>query len=296
MKISVSISPIWREYPLGEIEIYRALKGCGFDYADYDFCAANAQGWMKGDAAAWGREMGCAMENEGIKAVSAHIDGAQDDEAVKRAVRCAGAMGIKNVVVPLRCTPNNSRREYEQSNQAYLRALLPVAADAGVTLLIENCGSWLLPHYMHHAIELNRMMEKLGMPENLKVSLNIANLTVADIRPYTDIRLLGKAIYHVDAADNFGSMPLAVHPEREQLGFAPMMGYTNYDAVVQGLCEAGYDGFFNLRMNMPRVFDKKSEYCETKLAMMPQTLTARLHVWSRHVAEHMLRTYGCLEK
>ena len=262
MKISVSISPIWREYPLSEIEIYRALKRCGFDYVDYDFCAANAQGWMNGDSAAWGREMSRAMEDEGIKAVSAYINGAWDDEAVERALRCAGAMGIKNVIVPLRCTANNTRREYEQKNQAYLRALLPVAEEADVTMLIEACGSWLLPHYMHHAIELNRMMEKLDMPERLKVNLNIANMTAADIRPYTDIRLLGKAIYHVDAADNFGSMPLAVHPEREQLGFAPMMGYTNYDAVIQGLCDVGYDGFFNLRMNMPRVFEKKSPYYE----------------------------------
>ena len=74
------------------------------------------------------------------------------------------------------------------------------------------------------------------------------------------------------------------------------MGYTNYDAVVQGLCDVGYDGFFNLRMDMPRVFDKESEYCQTKLAMMPQALTARLHTWSRHIAEHMLRSYDCLSE
>ncbi len=300
MKISISISPIWRKYDLSEIGIYRELKSCGFDFADYDFCTENADDWMRGEAAAWGARMRAQMEEEGILPVSAHVggmnpfDGAEAVDSVKRALRCAGAMGIKNVVIPLGAKADNTRREYEQGNQAYIRELLPIAEEADVTMLIESCGSWLLPHYTHHAIELNRMMEKLGMPERLKVNLNVANMTAADIRPYSEIHLLGNSIYHVDAADNFGSMPLAVQPSREHLGFAPLMGYTNYDAVIQGLCDVGYDGFFNLRMNMPRVFEKSSPYCETKLAMMPLGLTARLHVWSRHAAEHMLRSYNCL--
>ncbi len=300
MRISASISPIWRKYDLSEIEIYRALEKCGFHFADYDFCAENADGWMRGSCRAWGSDMRAKMEGEGILPVSAHICGVnplksdEEVDAVKRAVRCAAAMGIDQIVIPLGYRADNSRREYELANQAYLRELLPIAAEEDIMLLIEQCGSWLLPHYMHHAIELNRMMEKLGNPERLKVNLNIANMTAVDIRPYTEIRLLGKAICHVDAADNFGSMPLAVHPEREALGFAPLMGYTNYDAVMQGLCDVGYDGYFNLRMDMPRVFDKRSEYCESRLEMMPQEFTARLHVWSCHVAEHMLRSYDCL--
>ncbi len=299
MKISTSISPIWRKYDLTEIEIYRALKKCGFDFADYDFCAENARSWMQGGIEAWGSDMRAKMADEGILPVSAHICGfdpfdVQGYDAVKRAVRCAAAMGIEQIVVPLGWRADNSRREYEKANQAYLRELLSASEDEGILLLIEHCGSWLLPHYTHHAIELNRMMEKLGNPERLRVNLNVANMTAADIRPYTEIHLLGNAICHVDAADNFGSMPLAVHPEREKLSFAPLMGYTNYDAVMQGLCDVEYDGFFNLRMDMPRVFDKRSEYCESKLQMMPQELTARMHIWSRHIAEHMLRSYDCL--
>ena len=56
------------------------------------------------------------------------------------------------------------------------------------------------------------------------------------------------------------------------------------------------DGFINLRMDMPRVFEKNSPHYEkARVAFMPQELTARLLVWSRHVMEHMLRTYGCLD-
>jgi sugar phosphate isomerase/epimerase len=299
MKLSVSISPIWRKYGLSEAQIWQEMKNCGFDYADIDFCPENCCGWTNGSAAEWAEDFRLQMQQIGISPVSAHIAGfdplTHDGfESIARAVRCCGALNIKTAVIPLGWRENNTRREYEEANKTYLRKLLPVAEEAGVTLLIEACDSWLQPQYTHHAIELMRMLEKLNMPSHLKVNLNIANMTAADIRPYTELHLLGNTVYHVDAADNFGSMPLAVHPEREQLGFAPLMGYTNYDAVMQGLCEAGYDGFFNLRMNMPAVFEKNSPYCESKLAVMPKALTARLLVWSRHAAEHILRSYDCL--
>lgn len=299
MKLSVSISPIWRKYDLTELQVWQELKNCGFDHADIDFCPGNYSGWMNGDIAAWADDFRAKLQEIGIVPVSAHIGGFDPFDAhgyamISRALRCAGALSVKNVVVPLGWRAGNSRREYEEANKAYLRALMTAAEEADVTILIESCGSWLAPQYTHHAIELMRMMEKLDMPERLKVNLNIANMTVADIRPYTELHLLGNTVYHVDAADNFGSMPLAVEPKREQLGFAPLMGYTNYDAVIQGLCDTGYDGFFNLRMDMPAVFEKNSPYCENQLAIMPKELTARLHIWSRHAAEYMLESYDCL--
>jgi hypothetical protein len=107
--------------------------------------------------------------------------------------------------------------------------------------------------------------------------------------------MLGELIRNVDLSDNFGGMPLAVHPEREALGLAPMMGYIDYDRVMQGLCDINYRGDFNLRIDMPRVFPKNSPYCgETPLGIMPLEITKRLQIWSRRVAEHMLRTYGLL--
>jgi sugar phosphate isomerase/epimerase len=119
---------------------------------------------------------------------------------------------------------------------------------------------------------------------------------VAEVPPMEDIVLLGSAIRNVDASDNFGCMPLGVNPERENLGLAPMMGYIHYDEVMQGLCDVKYNGFMNLRMDMPRVFAKNSPHHEkARVAIMPQELTARLLVWSRHVMEYMLRTYDCLD-
>lgn len=296
MKLSVSISPIFREYGLSELEIFALLRQCGFASVDYDFCPANQSDWLNCGASAWGKRLKGALSGIGVSPAVAHISGFNplcDGAPVEQAVRCAGALGVKKVIIPLGWRENNARREYEQLNLAYLKRLLPIAAGDGVTLLIEHSGSWLGQHYTHHAIELIRLTEMLGEPENLKINLNIARLGVAEIKPYTEICLLGDRILNVDLADNFGGMPLAVHPEREELGLAPMMGYIDYDRVMQGLKEINYTGDFNLRMNMPRVFPKQSPYHESApLRCMPLELTQRLHRWSLHIAEHMLRMYG----
>ena len=302
MKISTSISPIWRKYGMEETEIYAAIKKCGFDSVGYDFCKENAGAWLKEEPGKWGKEMKSRLFDIGTAPVIAHVcdvnpfDGPESIAYVKQAVLCAGTLGAANVVIPLGWRADNQRREYEESNQQYIRQLLPAAEEGNTTLLIEHCGPWHNAHYMHYAIEINRMMEKLGRPEWLKANLNIGKMGVAEVPPMEDIALLGNGIRNVDASDNFGCMPLGVNAERENLGLAPMMGYIHYDEVMQGLCDANYDGFINLRMNMPRVFEKNSPYYEkARVAMMPQELTARLLVWSRHVMEHMLRTYDCLE-
>ncbi len=296
MTISASISPIWREYGLTEPEIFEQLKQCRFDCADYEFSPANQTGWADSDPDAWAKRLKTRLDEIGIRPVSAHVSGfnpAEDYAKVEQAVRCAGALGVNNAVIPLGWTKDNARYEYEQNNLEYLKRLLAAASGSGVTLLIEHSGSWLGQHYTHHAIELIRMLEKLGEPERLKVSLNTGNLGVAEIKPYTEILLLGKRILNVDLSDNFGGMPLAVHPEREALGLAPMMGYIDFDRVMQGLKETAYSGGFNLRMNMPRVFPKSaSRRADAPLRLMPPELTRRLHSWSLHIVEHMLDVYG----
>ena len=298
MKLSQAVSPILREYGLSEKEVYAVLRQCGSDTVDYDFGAFNAKDWLSRDAAEWGREKREMLESAGVRACVSHVTGfSHPDEAtyIEKAVCCAGAIGADRLVVPLLYTENNTRREYEEFNLAYLERLLKAAREAGVTLLIEHAGSWLKPHYSHHAIELMHLIEKLGEPENLKVNLNVGHMGVAEIKPYTEIKMLGELIRNVDLSDNFGGMPLAVHPEREALGLAPMMGYIDYDRVMQGLCDINYRGDFNLRIDIPRVFPKNSPYCsETPLGIMPLEITKRLQIWSRRVAEHMLRTYGLL--
>lgn len=295
MIISAAVSPIWKEYGLSETQCFEELKNCGFNYIDYDFSPANEGEWASPHESGWAERTRGFFEKSGIAPAVAHVAGYNplyDEPSVHKAVLGAGMLGIKNVVIPLGYAQNNTRREYESANLSYLERLLGTAQDADVTLLIEHSGSWTKPHYTHHAIELNHIMRKLGDPERLKTNLNVAHIGVAEIKPYTDICLLGKSIRSVDLADNFGGMPLAVDPEREELGFAPMMGYIDYDRVMQGFVDTGYDGCFNLRMNMPRVFDKQSPYhSESPLRIMPIEFTRRLHVWSRHIIETMLDAY-----
>ena len=296
MILSTSVPKIWRAYGLNEAEIFASLAACGFKYLDIDLDTRAGGDWLAGDPAEWARDTRRKLSDAGMAAAVAHVgagDPFAESESIKKAIRCAGALGIKNAVVPLGAKKDNDRAVYEKCNRAYLAGLLEAAEEADVTLLIEHCGSWHVPHFSHGGYELIHILELMGLPERLKINLNIAHLGIAEIQPLPEIRLLGDFIRSVDAADNFGGMPLGVEPEREKLGFAPMMGYIDYDRVMQGLRDVGYDGVFNLRMDMPRVFEKKSPYVEdAHLERMPRALTERLTVWSRHLCEHALSTYG----
>ena len=220
MKLSASIGRIWRAYGLEEIDIYAALRRCGFDCADYDFDTSEKASWRDADAALWGRDLRSRMLDVGMEPVVVHISSKEPFEEaalIAQAIRCAGSMGVKNAVIPLGFRPNNSRAEYEQLNCAYLRKLLAAAEDAGVTLLIEHCGAWHVPHYTHNSMELLHMMEKLNGPSRLRANLNIAHLGIAELQPYPEISLLGPAIANVDAADRKSTRLNSSHPTTSRM-------------------------------------------------------------------------------
>ena len=73
MKLSASIGQIWRAYGLEEIDIYAALRRCGFDCADYDFDTSEKASWRDADAALWGRDLRSRMLDVGMEPVVVHI-------------------------------------------------------------------------------------------------------------------------------------------------------------------------------------------------------------------------------
>lgn len=301
MILSLGMSPIWKQYGLDETEGYKLWRACGFRYLDYEFSPDLQWGWQEDqgpDLAAGIREK---LEEVGIEPVLSHVNvenpfaDEKYEQMVHSAIACAGAMGIPKLVIPLGFRPGNTRKEYEERNLAYLSRVLQTAEEAGVMLLIEHAGSFAVPHYTHHAIELSRIIEKLDHHPNLKVSLNMGKMGLADIEPYTEIHLLGDLIQSVDLSDNFGSMDLAVEPERADLGLVPMMGYLNYDELMQGLKDIDYQGIMNLKLNFPHDFSRSNPYGPVKLPHMPLELTSALYRWAYKVAKYVLQTYDCYE-
>jgi len=84
----------------------------------------------------------------------------------------------------------------------------------------------------------------------------------------------------------------------------PFQGSVSYDAVINGLLDAKFSGYFTLESYSPPIAPK---FCKRKpftakgpdferLATLPLEFKLRSEKFMLDVARHMLRTYNCLEE
>ena len=289
MKLSFSISPAWRVLNLSESEILSRHRACGFRY----LCDELTSPIPEGSASRLAKENLKIMNDAGITPVKVRAENNANLESLYRAMEYAASLNVRKLVVPLIADERWTRAEYTKANADYLRTLSVAARQNGITLLIEHAGDYQLPHYSQSSMELNRLLEIVSDADNIAVNLNIANVGLTDLDMYPEIRLLGKRILSADASDHFFAMALGHEKERENLGLAPLMGFLDYDEIMRGLKETDSAEELNLRLNYPRVFDKKSPFVDDpKLDRFPLPLLERFTIWTRHVCEYMMDSYG----
>lgn len=283
MRLSFSISPAWRILNLSEYEILARHRECGFHY----YCDEISESLSK--------EKLSIAQDAGVTPVKVRVNQALDLEELYRAIEYTASLNVNKLVIPLLSEEKWTRDEYTQANVEYLRLLSKAAKANGVFVLIEHAGDYQLPHYAHSSMELTRLLEKADA-DNLAFNLNIANAGLTDIALYPEIRLLGDRIQSVDASDHFFAMALGRDKDRENLGLAPLMGFLDYDEIMRGLKEASSAEEFNLRLNYPRVFDKKSAFIPNpKLDRFPLPLLMQFTRWTLNVSKYLLTTYGIKE-
>ena len=292
MKLSTSVSPAWRNLDLSEEKRLARLRACGFRYlCDEPDTLPASDVRAYADAR---RQM--LRDADIIPAKVRAARGTGADELERMILYCA-RLEAGALVVPLLANERWTRAEALEANVGYLRALAPAARAHGVTLLIEHAGDYQQPYYAHSAMELNGLLDRADAGDRVGINLNIGNIGLTDLDIYPEIRLLGKRIYAVDASDNFFGMALGREKEREDLGLAPLMGFLDYDEVMRGLKEIGFDGAFNLRLNYPRVFPKNSRYvAEYRLNRFPTELLESFTRWCASVCGHMFAAYGLEEE
>ena len=161
----------------------------------------------------------------------------------------AGAIGAKNAVVHPICPltvhdPLLQKGDAAamEANLRMYRRLLPVAADAGVTICTENLFSdgrnmEVVPCYSSHAAELNELMEQLS---GLKVCLDIGHAVAAGQDP-------------AEMACSFGERLSALHlhgnDHIHDLHVSPFDSIDmGWDRFCEALRKVGYQGSINLEV------------------------------------------------
>lgn len=289
MKLSITLPAIYREQGISLSDAYQALFCCGFRNVSITLHPDVSRESFQQEAQA---VLTAGMNVTSIRAEGNPFSSAKAQNAMRSIIALAGEHQIPAVILPLGTETDIGHYEYMDRNEAYLRDMLSEAEKTDTRILFDNAGSYQIAHYAHHAREIRLLTERINH-SLLGVNLNTGNLGLSEAQPYPQIKLLGDLVQGVDISDNFGAMPLAVHPERQDMQFAPLMGSIDFDQVMQALTEIHFQGVCNLSVNLPKA--EYTRYASTGRVKYSLSIVNRLYAWVFHIATTMLRAYDVYE-
>ncbi len=252
MKIATTIGEMYA-FTTSPAEAIRQYEGTGFRYLDYSFYSVLRPNHpFMGDA--WKNEVleaKAAAEELGFRFVQAHApcceviggDTERELEATIRSIEACGMLGIKNMVIHSACVPEYKRsgdaRAYFKANEPFFKALIPAMEKHGVNILFENttikhCGDG--NYFPIYAEDLNDFIAHMNHPL-FGAAWDVGHAHMDDIDHEAEIMAMGKNLRAIHVHDNDG---------RRDMHTAPFLGTLNYDSLMRGLINSGFDGYFTL--------------------------------------------------
>lgn len=268
MRLATNMGGGWVHYGLTPTEIVAGIARAGFRCANYTFWDLDDTSPLMGDH--WERQIddfvnGC--QAAGVEIIQAHSPGgnplprhgADYEGLVRRTIRsieCCAGMGSPHIVVHPGAYAGIAYEEFLEENKRYYQDLIPAAESTGVQILVENIGTWQDPHHVHNGTELRALVDHIGHPL-VGACWDTGHGNIAGADQYASLTEIGSLLKGVHIQDNAGPFDVADAPYRQDLHTLPFLGSVNFDAVVQGLIDIGYQGHFTFEVSAPRTFDRR---------------------------------------
>ncbi len=241
-------------------ERFQKIKQCGYECIDYALSDTDMAVYHCDDAeleVILGRER-TLIEEAGLYVNQIHgpwrwppQDRTKEEqeermEKMKKALRCAALLGCKNMVIhPMmpygieeRDTPD-AEKTWE-FNLTYMRELLAVAKEQGVTICLENMPMGRFS--MGSALSVLGFVREMD-DENFKACLDTGHAAIYDQgSPAEMARALRDVIRVLHVHDNDG------YRDIHQM---PYFGVVDWEDFGRALGEIGYDGVFNFETAPP---------------------------------------------
>lgn len=251
MKIATTIGEVYAftQTPAGAVCCY---EGTGFQLLDYSFYDLLYPGspFLGED---WHRQVeaaGEAADRLGFSFVQAHapnynplnpnVDHTAGMLAAKRSIEACGKLGIPALVMHSGYTERleypYDLEKYFQENLDFYRQLYPEMEKHNVSVLIENSaeGNMGKRCFFMTGAEMAEFLDAADHPL-LKACWDIGHGHMRGADQYQEITALGEKLLAVHIQDNHGS--------RDE-HTAPFFGTVDMDAVMRGLIDTGYKGYF----------------------------------------------------
>ena len=243
-------------------------------------------------------EVSTAADRLGIRLVQAHSpmgtprtdpDGSFLSDTI-RCVDACGAWGIPNLVVHSGYTRGLDRQETLIANKAFFAPILERAERYGVNILVENFNIMCVPglYWIDNATDLRALIDLVDHPLFHAV-WDAGHANLQEMPQDEELRILGSHVRALHIQDNRGDTDSHL---------LPFLGTMSMDALMNGLKDIGYNGYFTFEVG--GIFtppDKKRPFeKDTRLQKAPLALKRAAERYLYELGRCVLEAYGCFEE
>jgi sugar phosphate isomerase/epimerase len=218
--------------------------------------------------------------------------------AIRRSIEVCHALNIPRIVIHACVDPEFDEETFYRYNKMFYEEFFDLAEKYNVMILTEN---WDNDASLFSTGEkMRKFLDYINHPL-LCACWDTAHGNIAkgarEIGQYENIIALGDKLKGLHISDNFGD----VHHHSW-----PFAGIINFDQVMQGLIDVGFDWYFNFEASYTLLHHRNMPYnrknWEHEGRTVEKLLDPPIHIKQKavdllyDVGEHILKTYGVFEK
>lgn len=286
-------------YTGSQIESLRCIREAGFHYADYSFGHdyATRTGVYGENHKAYFDEVNRAAAKIDITLVQAHSPMGTplkdpDGQFLADTLRCVdacGAWGIPHLVVHSGYTPGLTKNETFEANKCFFLPILERAEKYGTNILVENFNRMCIEglYWIDNATDLLALIDLVDHPLFHAV-WDVGHANMQEMPQDTELRVLGSHVRALHIQDNCGD---------HDAHLLPFLGTMNLDAVMHGLSDIGYNGYFTFEVGgIFRSHRERRPYpSDERLLKAPLSLKCTAERFLYEMGKCILDAYGCFE-
>lgn len=283
-----------------QLEAMQYISEAGFVYLDYNFDTdyGRHDGAYSKNYKDYMESVKIRANELGVKFVQAHApmgkpindDNGDFIRTTIRSIEAASMLDIPNIVVHLGYKLGLSKKENFEENKKFFEALFDSAEKYDVNILVENFNKMSIEnmYWIDNAHDLYDFIKYVNHPR-LHAVWDTGHGNMQELSQNEAVELLGEELYALHVQDNNGI---------SDLHMAPLFGTTNYDSLMHGLKNIGYNGYFTLEgCNIFLPHRKKRQFeLDNRLANPSLELKKHGEKILYEIAKSILIAYDCFEK
>lgn len=287
-------------YTNSQIQALRYVREAGFQYADYNFGMdyKHRNGVYSEHYEEYFAQVNAAAAEIGVRLIQAHAPmgtplNDPDGSFLADTLRCVdacGAWGIPNLVVHSGYAHGLTAEQTFDANKAFFMPLLERAEQYGVNILVENFNKMSVPglYWIDNATDLLGLIEYVNHPLFHAV-WDAGHANLQEMPQDEELRLLGSHVRALHIQDNRGD---------HDAHLLPFLGTMSMDAVMHGLLDIGYEGYFTFEVGgiFSTAEQKRPFAKDSRLAKAPLSLRLAADRYMYELGKCVLTEYGCFEE